>query len=164
MAALAERLEALGLKGERAILLYPSGLDFVVAFLACLRSGVVSAPVPDVAAGREARLLPRLASVARDAQPAAILTIGARLHAAEALVPDIGADPIVIATDAADIFAANAPAGPAPSLQPDVLAFLQYTSGSTNTPKGVMISQGNLDYTCRDIDASWRYDGDSITV
>ena len=164
VAALAERLEALGLKGERAILLYPSGLDFVVAFLACLRSGVVSAPVPDVAAGREARLLPRLASVARDAQPAAILTIGARLHAAEALVPDIGADPIVIATDAADIFAANAPAGPAPSLQPDVLAFLQYTSGSTNTPKGVMISQGNLDYTCRDIDASWRYDGDSITV
>lgn len=164
VAALAERLEALGLVGERAILLYPSGLDFVVAFLACLRAGVVSAPVPDVAAGREARLLPRLASVARDAQPGAILTIGARRAAAESLVPEIGADPMVIATDAEDIFADAAPAGPAPALAPDALAFLQYTSGSTNTPKGVMISQANLDYTCRDIDASWKYDADSLTV
>ncbi|MDF1798795.1 MAG: AMP-binding protein, partial [Planctomycetota bacterium] len=78
-------LEAEGLAGTRAILLYPSGLDFVVAFLACLRAGVVSAPVPDVAAGREERLLPRLAAVARDARPSAILTIGARLGAAQKL-------------------------------------------------------------------------------
>jgi len=162
--SLAARLEAAGLCGERAILLYPSGLDYVVAFVACLRAGVISAPVPDVAAGREARLLPRLAAVARDARPTAILTVDSRREAAEKLSREIGGGivPDVITTN--DVAPAEGPPDAPPVLDSGALAFLQYTSGSTSTPKGVMISQGNLDYTCRDINASWKYDETSLTV
>ena len=67
-----------------------------------------------------------------------------------------------LAADLVD--AEHADAWTDPNAKPDDLAFLQYTSGSTSDPKGVMVSHGNLLYTSADIDAGWKYDETSVVV
>ena len=145
--ALAVRLAAAAAPGERVILLYPSGLDFVVAFFGCLYARLVAVPAAPPHPARPGRSAPRLRAIARDA--------GARLvlapPALAALGPLLaGQTPELVAAEwlAVDLAAAaEAPAGPAPPV-PDVagtaLALLQYTSGSTAAPRGVMVSHANL--------------------
>ena len=140
--ALAARLQQSALREERALLLYSRELDFIVAFLACLYAGVAAVPAYPP---RNARGLPRLLVIARDARPGAILTTSAllpRIHAWWTAAT--GAEPPGhwIASD--ETPADAAPAWQAPVITPETLAFLQYTSGSTADPKGVMVSHANL--------------------
>src|SRR5436190_7674 len=65
--AIAARLQQLGAAGQRALLLYPPGLEFVAAFLGCLYGGVVAVPAYPPTSERT---LPRLLAIARDARPA----------------------------------------------------------------------------------------------
>jgi amino acid adenylation domain-containing protein/non-ribosomal peptide synthase protein (TIGR01720 family) len=133
-------LRELGGTGERAVILLPSGVNYVIAFYACLYSGVIAVPAYPPEGGAE-RYAGRLNGILRDAAPRFVLT-EARLRAAvESLLPDIG-DVRIIAVDAM-------PAGFAAewreeSLESGAIAFLQYTSGSTSKPKGVCVSHGNL--------------------
>src|SRR3954451_1931129 len=69
--ALAARLQELGLEGERALLVYPPGLEFLAAFFGCLYAGVVAVPAYPP---RPNRPLPRLRAIHADCRPAAILT------------------------------------------------------------------------------------------
>jgi acyl-CoA synthetase (AMP-forming)/AMP-acid ligase II/acyl carrier protein len=136
-AVLAERRAA----GERALLLYPRTLDFISAFLGCLYSGVIAVPhYPP----RSARSLPRLTAVAADAQAKLILTTSTSLPRIRAWVSRMpeGGGIEVIATDQITPDQANQWARP--DINPESLAFLQYTSGSTSTPKGVMVTHANL--------------------
>ncbi|MFC0098349.1 non-ribosomal peptide synthetase [Micromonospora marina] len=141
--AIGAELLARGLRGERVLLVYPPGLEYVSAFFGCLYAGVVAVPVfpPDPA--RLERSLPRLIAVAADAAPAAALTtedlvdLGAGL-ASLADVPAL----TWIATDALpDSAAAD---WRRPPITPATTAFLQYTSGSTTAPRGVVVSHANL--------------------
>jgi amino acid adenylation domain-containing protein len=139
---IAARLQALGVgRGERALLLFPPGLDFVTAFLGCLYAGVVAVPAYPP---RSRRLLPRLQAIAADARPRVALTVDAllpRLSQAAAELPGlIGVS--LVATDG--IEPGEADGFRPPELRPADLAFLQYTSGSTSTPKGVEVTHGNL--------------------
>jgi amino acid adenylation domain-containing protein/non-ribosomal peptide synthase protein (TIGR01720 family) len=129
--------------GDRAMLLYPSGVDYVVAFLACLYTGVVAVPVypPESALPEH---MQRLRAILHDAAPRLLLTAG-KLAAAIERISDSASGmalPSVLETDALD--------GPTGAderlfdLSPEDLAFLQYTSGSTGTPKGVRVTHGNL--------------------
>ena len=139
--ALAGRLRAMGLAGRRAVLLYPPGLEFVSAFFGCLYAGVVAVPAD---LPRRNRPMPRLAAIVADSEPAAVLTARSLLSDADrwsAQVPALRGLP-VLATDDIDLGTADLDE-PGPSDRDD-LAFLQYTSGSTATPKGVMITHGNL--------------------
>lgn len=138
---IAAQLQTSGSRGERAMLLYPPGLDYIVAFFGCLYAGVTAVPAYPP---RLNRPIPRLQSIIRDAQATTVLTdsfisgkVEKRLEQMPFLAPLNW-----IATD-------SLPSEMAEQWQPlsvgrDNLAFLQYTSGSTAKPKGVMVSHGNL--------------------
>jgi acyl-CoA synthetase (AMP-forming)/AMP-acid ligase II/thioester reductase-like protein len=136
-AVIADRVAA----GERVLLLFPPGLDFVVGFLACLRADRVAVPAIPPDPHKPARSLARLVHLVDDARPAAVLSnaaVGAFRDAVEEHVPALRMLPWI---DVGEVpRAARAIADP----RADGLAFLQYTSGSTGNPKGVRILRSNL--------------------
>jgi acyl-CoA synthetase (AMP-forming)/AMP-acid ligase II/acyl carrier protein len=159
--AIASFLQGRGLAGERALLLFPPGLEFVSAFFGCLYAGVIAVPAYPPRAHRPDA---RIQDIAADAQPAVVLTTEAVRSALEprrAQNPALAATPW-IATDA--LADAGAASWREPDLAPDALAFLQYTSGSTRTPKGVMVSHGNVLANSAEIDEVARQDENSVSV
>src|SRR6185437_10898750 len=129
--------------GDRALLLYPSGLEFVAAFLGCLYAAVTAVPAYQPNPRLE-RTLTRLRAITADARPAVVLTTASLLSAASGLT---ASDPVLskatwLATDAEAGDAGNF--GDEAAIDQGTLAFLQYTSGSTSTPRGVMVTHGNL--------------------
>ncbi|PRQ08993.1 type I polyketide synthase [Enhygromyxa salina] len=139
--AVAAELQRVAEPGSRALLLYPPGLDYVIAFFACLYAGVIAVPAypPDPRA--LARTLPRLQSILADCEASVVLTLGALAGPSASLLR--GPAPLTwVATD--EVADARASDWRAATLQSSDIAFLQYTSGSTDTPKGVMLSHANL--------------------
>ncbi|MCK6548425.1 acyltransferase domain-containing protein, partial [Myxococcota bacterium] len=142
-AATAELLVSEGLRGKRVLLLYAPGLDFAGGFMGCLAAGAVAVPAYPPDPTRIAASLARLRAIATDAGVAAILTtapLKMMLPMAADDAPELLAVP-AFATDELDVRTERELPG-LPS--PDELAFLQYTSGSTGNPKGVMITQGHI--------------------
>ncbi|MCF5721436.1 non-ribosomal peptide synthetase [Pseudomonas syringae] len=121
--------------GDRAVLLFPSGPDYVAAFFGCLYAGVIAVPAyPPESTRRHHQ--ERLLSIIADAEPRLLLTIASL---ADGLAQIENAPP-VLSVDSLE----SAGHWVAPDLHPDDIAFLQYTSGSTALPKGVQVSHGNL--------------------
>jgi len=159
---IAAGLQQEGLAGERVLLLYPPGLEFIAAFWGCLYAGVVAVPAYPP---RSSRTLPRLRAIARDARPAAALTtaeILAQVQAFSTAMPEAAA----IRWRATDKPEGSGPADlwRPPDLAGDALAFLQYTSGSTATPKGVMVSHGNLVHNEEMVRQAFRQSERSVVV
>ncbi|NOT11068.1 MAG: AMP-binding protein, partial [Methylococcaceae bacterium] len=162
--AIAARLQSMGMTGERVLLLYPPGLDYIEGFFGCLYAGVVAVPASPPTRRQQSRLL----AVINDAAPAVIMTTtdlsvkyrnefegmaernynGLNLSGEKLSPKGEGRDetkagtPVWFATDKPE--AAVAESWVKPALNSNSLAFLQYTSGSTGDPKGVMVSHGNL--------------------
>ena len=142
-------------QGDRAILLYPSGLEFIEAFLACLAAGLVAVPAYPPRRNRHGD---RLRAILEDARPRLILTTSRT-------VPFIDVDEgtsICLATD--DIGERATDQWHPPSIRGDTVAFLQYTSGSTGTPRGVVVTHGNLTANERAIESSFGNTPDSVLV
>jgi acyl-CoA synthetase (AMP-forming)/AMP-acid ligase II/acyl carrier protein len=159
--AIAARLQEEGARGERALLLFPPGLEFVAAFFGCLYAGVVAVPAY---APRVNRPDPRIDQIVSDAQARLALTTSAVWSGLE---PRLGQEPGLaalswLATDR--VPAAAADSWREPDVGPDTLAFLQYTSGSTTAPKGVMVSHGNVLNTSADLDRGCQHDAGTIAV
>ncbi|MEV0777539.1 fatty acyl-AMP ligase [Streptomyces sp. NPDC050428] len=126
---------------RQVLLLYPSGLDFIKAFTACLYAGAVA--VPGTLPTEQGQHFARISGILRDAEACAVLTDSANAPAISAWLAAEGfTDVACLATD--DLAQGDAAAWHAPSLTPESLAFLQYTSGSTSDPKGVVVSHRNL--------------------
>ncbi|MGH3239876.1 MAG: fatty acyl-AMP ligase [Spirillospora sp.] len=161
--ALACRLQARGLRDRAVLLLYPEGLEFLTAFLGCLYARVVAvpAPLPDLDTGRYGRTH----RIIEDADIALILTDTAHRDTFASWLPKTVDTLDTEAPDDTDPDA-DADTGPTdwtpPEFGPDTLAFLQYTSGSTSEPKGVMITHGNL--LCNGEEIGRRIEGTSGTV
>jgi amino acid adenylation domain-containing protein len=145
--------------GERALLLFPPGLDFVSAFCGCLYARVVAVPAYPPRPRRDDE---RLRAIARDAAPAVVLTTSPLLAGAAQLIeraPEL-AEASWLAADTLQ----EAPSWDGPEARPDDLAFLQYTSGSTASPKGVMVSHANLAHNERMIQTAFGQDEESVVA
>jgi len=139
--AIAASLQAMDLEGERALLLYPSGLDFVAAFFGCLYAGVTAVPAYPP---RRNRNMARIDAIANDAQAKIALTTFDVLQRVQTMIGETPALQQIRwrATDQCDEGLADS--WRRPDVHGETLAFFQYTSGSTGTPKGVMLSHANL--------------------
>jgi acyl-CoA synthetase (AMP-forming)/AMP-acid ligase II len=156
--AVAAALQARGLAGERALLLYPPGLDYVAAFFGCLYAGVVAVPAYPP---RRNRSSDRLQAIVANARAAAVLTTPSLDAVAGRLGGQApGRQPLHwLVSDEAS--AADARAWQEPTLSGETLAFLQYTSGSTAAPRGVVLTHGNLLHNCRWIQRRFEHTRDS---
>ena len=130
-----------GLRGERALLLYPPGLDFIAGFFGCLYAGLIAVPAYPP---RPKRTIKRLEAIATDAEAKVALTTRSVLSSLEQILAQTPALSSMtwLASDAPE----GDPVDPSAEYDSsgDALAFLQYTSGSTGKPKGVMLTHANL--------------------
>src|SRR4051794_36400114 len=134
-------LQARWAPGERILLLYPVGFDFVPAFLGCLYAGMIAVPAPLPGGYRQQRR--RVDAIARDAGIAAAFTDRANLaEVTEWLAAHGRAELPCLATDSALL--SDPDQWRMPAIDRGTLMLLQYTSGSTGDPKGVMVGHGNL--------------------
>ena len=128
-----------GAPGDRALIVAPQGLSFIVAFLGAMQAGFIAVPLAVPVPGSHDE---RLSAVVTDTSPAVVLTTSGVFDIAAQYVDDGAAVIAVITVDTLDLdsdqtVSAEVPAGPD-------IAYLQYTSGSTRLPAGVMISHRNL--------------------
>ncbi|MEU6217875.1 fatty acyl-AMP ligase [Streptomyces sp. NPDC047022] len=143
--AIAAWIQDRGLSGSRVMLLHPSGAEFVCAFLGCLASGAVAVPgVPPQGRSQNHRALIRMKRLIADAD--ARLILGGRevvglLDRLAPHLPELDGIARVATEDITDDWAGS---WREPALTADSVAFLQYTSGSTAAPRGVMVTHGNL--------------------
>ncbi|MGB7922992.1 MAG: MupA/Atu3671 family FMN-dependent luciferase-like monooxygenase, partial [Pyrinomonadaceae bacterium] len=159
--AIATLLRNCGASGERALLLYQPGLEYIAAFFGCLYAGVVAVPCSPP---KLSRPMPRLQAIITDAQAKVALTTVktlAQIERRSADTPELKSLRWQ-ATDACDESLAEQWCHP--SIDGETLAFLQYTSGSTASPKGVMVTHANLLHTLADIDLDMGHTNENVMV
>src|ERR1700712_3162754 len=127
--------------GDRVVILAPQNMSYILGFLASFEANVVAVPLSTPAMGAHDE---RVAAVVGDARPTVILTTA---DTAEAVAPyatsqDGAAAPVVLQIDRLDLSVRRRSTSRRET--PPATAYLQYTSGSTRTPAGVMVSQRNL--------------------
>jgi 8-amino-7-oxononanoate synthase len=141
--AIAANLQVRVSVGERALLLYPSGLEYIAAFFGCLYAGVIAIPVYPPKRNQK---MSRLEAIVGDAKATVALTVTPLLdniqerfarHSELAQLPCLATDSVA---------SSQALNWQKSDLDGQTIAFLQYTSGSTGTPKGVIVSHENLLY------------------
>lgn len=158
--ALSRRVEP----GQRVLLLYPQGLDFLAALFGCMYAGVLAVPLQPPGKHRARAALPKLEAIVADGGVAIGGTTSDLVDEMRAVV---GLSPSLrgldwLATDGVSLSLADG--WVAPPIRPSDLAYLQYTSGSTSAPKGVMVSHANLLYNLRTFDINFGHDASSVMV
>jgi acyl-CoA synthetase (AMP-forming)/AMP-acid ligase II len=147
------------------LIVLPNGLDYVTSFYGSLIAGAVAVPFfpPTTMTSRAAVAFGRrMAQIMRDCEPSLIILPGQLIEQVAHGLGDMLARTTLVAAEQLPV----TPSAPtAPVARPDDLALLQYTSGSTTTPKGVMVSHGNLTHNVTGLaDRLGSTDGESLTT
>src|ERR1700759_232545 len=145
--ALAAEVASCGAPGDRAAILAPQGLDYVVAFYAAVEAGFIAVPLPVPQFGAHDE---RVSAALQDCAPTVLLTTTAVVDAVVGCARSLpGKAPALIEVDSLDLDAEpNFQAPPAPRTKN---AVLQYTSGSTRSPKGVVVTHKNILANCQQV-------------
>ncbi|HWU91111.1 MAG TPA: fatty acyl-AMP ligase, partial [Kofleriaceae bacterium] len=161
---IAAAIQKVARPGERAVLLYPPGLDYIAGLFGAMAAGVIAVPAYPPDPTRLERTLPRLRAIVADSRATVVLTTAvirsmAGFLAAQA--PDLSA----LTWLATDTVEPDAEAGWQDlGVAAQDIAILQYTSGSTGTPKGAMLSHGNLVQNIRLIAERFGFREESVEV
>lgn len=140
---IAAYLQNEGLCGKRALIMYPSGINYITAFFGCLYAGVVAVPVYPPTLSRN---MDRVKSIMFDASTDIILTTSQIYFKIEKHMHEEISSMNVKWICIDELVLPSAELWQKPSINGDTIAFLQYTSGSTSAPKGVMVSHQNILY------------------
>ncbi|RMH08750.1 MAG: amino acid adenylation domain-containing protein [Nitrospirae bacterium] len=147
--------------GERALLLYPAGFDFIAAFWGCLYAGIIAIAVPLV---RSAKLTSRLQALITDASPRFLLTTESWLARERAQLDTLVQTANVAVVPTSTLSKEWADSWSRPSVGGRSLAYLQYTSGSTANPKGVMMTHECVLHNLAAIGQTVGYTSESVSV
>lgn len=152
-------------KGARALLIYPPGTEFVVGFFGALYAGAIPIPAPPPDMARLKRTLPRLKSIILDADASLMFTTSGIADSLSDVIEESSefSEMRWLATDRIDIEKVGE-WDDLPSFEDHDLAYLQYTSGSTSTPKGVMITHRNIMASSAILCQGFGYTKDSVSV
>ncbi|RUT07252.1 hypothetical protein DSM106972_025130 [Dulcicalothrix desertica PCC 7102] len=158
--AIAVQLQQITQPGKRALLLYPSSLDFIAAFFGCLYAQVIAVPAYPPRANQN---LLRIKTIVADAQATVALTTTSLLsNLTQRWTENLESAKLHwLATDSVDDNLAELWL---PKLQQNYLAFLQYTSGSTGNPKGVMVTHANILHNEQMIATAFEHSEKTISV
>ena len=140
---MAAYLQSVGEPGQRALLVYPTSLEFIIAMYACMYAGIIPIPTNPPGMNRSAQ---RLQAIATDARASLVLTTPeyqAIFLSEAAQFPDFARLTWVTRES---IQGGGSHSLQIPAITPASTAFMQYTSGSTNIPKGVIISYRNFSH------------------
>ncbi len=156
--AIAARLSTIARAGDRALLVFAPGIDFILGFYGCLAAGVIPVPVYPPDPMRLGRTLPRLQAISRDAGATCALTTSFIQDTVAALAdqaPEFASLDFLSVDTVGD---GEASGYREPGLERGQPAFLQYTSGSTASPRGVMVTHGGLLANLQRIQQAMRID------
>jgi acyl transferase domain-containing protein/acyl-CoA synthetase (AMP-forming)/AMP-acid ligase II/acyl carrier protein len=152
----AQELKACGSTGDRAVILAPQGLEYIVAFLGALQAGQIAVPLSAPQGGASDE---RVSAVLHDASPTAVLTTSAIAGTIAEYIKSKPSEraPSLIEVDLLDLDSEKTSAAEDDS--PPSIAHLQYTSGSTRTPAGVVVSHRNIQVGCEQIMSAYYEQG-----
>ena len=163
--SIAASLQAITQPGDRALLLLPTGLDFIAGYMGCLYAGVIAIPLAPPHPARLAKTLTHALRILRDARPTVALVstpLGTAVQAQSEILKQFRSTQLLVTDNPEKL--QDADQWQKPNIEAETLAFLQYTSGSTTLPKGVMVSHGNLLHNLALIEYSFRQTPESRTV
>ncbi len=155
-------LQKQNLFGQRILLLYPAGLEFITAFMGCLYAGAIAVPIhcPKIAEFEKVGAL--INTIAEDADIAGVFTTQTYVKKTAECLKE-SADKIFIA-DTMNIDSNLLVMYQIPKIRDDTIAYLQYTSGSTSAPKAAVISHKNLTHSLKSTVQVWCYKKSSVTL
>ncbi|MDR3491852.1 MAG: SDR family NAD(P)-dependent oxidoreductase [Gammaproteobacteria bacterium] len=145
--------------GERILLVYSAGIDFITAFIGCLYAGAIAVPVQAPTEGQHEKILESIISLANNAEIKGIFTTGTTIQTLKnhfsnlIFISDIRA----LDKDALVMYQK-------PKLNDETICYLQYTSGSTSTPKAAVVRHKNLTHSLKSTIEVWHYNKKSITL